>query len=53
VPHRAYYLEKALDLLARRTDTVFATSSGIADWYTAADPDGPSRLAEAVAARDH
>lgn len=51
VPHRAYYLEKALDLLARRADTVFVTSSQVADWYVAADPDGPGRLAEAVAAK--
>jgi peptidoglycan/xylan/chitin deacetylase (PgdA/CDA1 family) len=51
VPHRAYYVEKALDLLQARSDTVFVTSSRIADWYTAADPQGPARLAAAVAAR--
>ena len=37
VPHRAYYLEKAFDLLAQRRDTVFVTSSEIADWFLAAD----------------
>lgn len=36
VAHRAYYLEKALDLLSRRNDTVFVTSSQIADWYVSA-----------------
>jgi hypothetical protein len=51
VPHRAYYLEKAFDLLANRDDTVFVTSSRIADWYTAADRDGPARLAAAIAAK--
>ncbi|MDX2159110.1 MAG: polysaccharide deacetylase family protein [Hyphomicrobiaceae bacterium] len=51
VPHRAYHLEKAFDLLLRRPDTVFVTSSQIADWYTAADPDAPARLAAAMAAR--
>jgi peptidoglycan/xylan/chitin deacetylase (PgdA/CDA1 family) len=51
VPHRAYYLEKCLDSLQRRADTVLVTSSRIADWYTAADPEGPARLAAAVAAR--
>lgn len=37
VPHRAYYMEKALDLLQARSDTVFLTSSQIADWFIAAD----------------
>ena len=37
VPHRAYYMEKAFDLLLARKDTVFVTSSGIADWFMAAD----------------
>ncbi len=40
VPHRAYYLAKALDMLARRTDTVFVTSSQIADWFIEADGSG-------------
>ena len=35
-----YYLEKAFDLLARRSDTVFLTSSEIADWFVAVDPNG-------------
>jgi peptidoglycan/xylan/chitin deacetylase (PgdA/CDA1 family) len=52
VPHRAYYLEKALDLLVGRDDAIFVTSSEIADWYMDADKDGPARLAAAVAARD-
>lgn len=37
VPHRAYYMEKALDMLMARQDTVFVTSSEIADWFIAAD----------------
>jgi hypothetical protein len=37
VPHRAYWLEKSLDLLQSRRDVVFMTSSGIADWFVAAD----------------
>ena len=37
VPHRAYYLEKALDLLMARRDAQFMTSSQIADWFIAAD----------------
>lgn len=37
VPHRAYYMEQALDLLAARGDTVFVTSSEIADWFIKAD----------------
>ncbi|MFV0295067.1 MAG: polysaccharide deacetylase family protein [Hyphomicrobiaceae bacterium] len=52
VPHRAYYMEKALEILQKRSDTVFVTSSAIADWYQFADPDGPARLARAKAARD-
>jgi peptidoglycan/xylan/chitin deacetylase (PgdA/CDA1 family) len=51
VPHRAYYMEKALDLLQARSDTVFVTSSRIADWYTSADPEASARLDRAVAAR--
>ena len=51
VPHRAYYMEKCLDLLQGRDDTVFVTSSRIADWYVAADKDGPARLAEAIKQR--
>lgn len=37
IPHRAYYMEKALDLLQRRSDTQFVTSSQIADWFIAED----------------
>jgi allantoinase len=51
VPHRMYYLEKAFDLLAARTDTVFVTSSEIADWFVTADPNGRDRLDAAVRAR--
>ena len=40
VPHRAYYTEKALDWLAARRDTVFVTSSEIADWFIEADGTG-------------
>ncbi len=40
VPHRAYYMEKALDLLLQRSDTTFVTSSEIADWFVAADGTG-------------
>jgi peptidoglycan/xylan/chitin deacetylase (PgdA/CDA1 family) len=40
VPHRMYYLEKA-----------FVTSSEIADWFVAADPNGRAALDAAVAAR--
>jgi allantoinase len=40
VPHRAYYLEKAIDQLMARRDTVFMTSSGIADWFVKADGTG-------------
>ena len=44
VPHRAYYLEKALDVLAQRRDSVFVTSSQIADWFLAADKTGLQEL---------
>jgi len=44
VPHRAYYLEKALDVLAARRDTVFVTSSQIADWFMKADGTGGQHL---------
>ena len=50
-PHRMYYLEKAFDLLAGRSDTVFVTSSEIADWFVAADPNGPGELDAAARAR--
>jgi allantoinase len=51
VPHRAYHLEKALDLLQRRADTAFLTSAGIADWYLAADKTGVSELNAALGAK--
>jgi peptidoglycan/xylan/chitin deacetylase (PgdA/CDA1 family) len=38
VPHRFVYLEKMLDLLQERGDTVFMTGRGIADWYVSVDP---------------
>ena len=36
-PHRFPYLERMLDLLVARDDTVFMTGSRIADWFEAAD----------------
>ena len=51
VPHRAYYLEKALDLLAQRRDVVFVTSSEISDWFVDADKTGMQDLDAAVRAR--
>jgi hypothetical protein len=50
-PHRMYYLEKAFDLLAGRSDTVFVTLSEIADWYVAAEPNGPAELGAAARTR--
>lgn len=44
VPHVAHYFEAALDLLQARDDTVFLTSSGIGDWYAAADPLGAAKV---------
>lgn len=44
VPHVAHYFEAALDLLQARDDTVFMTSSGIGDWYAAADADGAAKV---------
>jgi hypothetical protein len=46
VPHRAYYMEKALDLLAARNDSIFVTSSQIADWFVEADGTGGAGLGE-------
>ena len=51
VPHRVYYLEKALDLLIRRTDTIFVTSGQIADWFVAADKTGLVELEAALKVR--
>ena len=44
VPHRAYYFEKALDLLLARKDTQFVTSAEIADWFIEADGTGGHNL---------
>jgi allantoinase len=38
VPHRFAYLERMLDLLQDRSDTVFMTGRGIADWYVGECP---------------
>jgi hypothetical protein len=51
VPHRFYYLEKAFDLLAQRSDTVFVTSSEIADWFVARDKHGRKELEAALTGR--
>jgi peptidoglycan/xylan/chitin deacetylase (PgdA/CDA1 family) len=37
VPHRMVYLERMVDELMRRADTIFMTGSDIADWYSEAD----------------
>jgi len=39
VPHRINYLERMLDDLMARSDTVFMTGSEIADWFVRADKD--------------
>jgi len=36
VPHRLKYLAAALDMLAKRRDTIFMQGGDIADWYVAA-----------------
>ncbi len=46
VPHIAYQLEQALDLLKARDDTVFVTSSILGDWFKSVDPDGAARVME-------
>lgn len=46
VPHIAHQFEAALDLIQARDDAVFLTSSGIGDWYAAADPDGAASVME-------
>jgi allantoinase len=51
VPHRLYYLEKALDLLSARQDAVFMTSSEIADWFLAEDKNGRQALQAASQSR--
>ena len=37
VPHRMLYLERMIDELTRRADTIFMTGSAIADWFVEAD----------------
>ncbi len=37
VPHRMVYLERMIDELQSRSDTVFMTGDGIADWFVDAD----------------
>jgi hypothetical protein len=51
VPHRLYYLEKALDMLMSRADTIFVTSGEIADWFVDADKTGRADLEAALEAR--
>ena len=43
VPHRFPYLERMLDRLQARDDTIFTTGRGIADWYAAACPSPEAR----------
>ena len=38
VPHRFPYLERMLDLLQSRSDTVFMTGKKIADWFETVEP---------------
>jgi peptidoglycan/xylan/chitin deacetylase (PgdA/CDA1 family) len=37
VPHRMVYLERMINELQSRSDTIFMTGAGIADWFVAAD----------------
>ena len=41
VPHRIGYLSKMLDELMACDDVVFVTGAQIADWFVAADTEGP------------
>ena len=41
VPHRIGYLERMVDDLLGRDDTIFMTGSQIADWFVAADGGSP------------
>jgi peptidoglycan/xylan/chitin deacetylase (PgdA/CDA1 family) len=41
VPHRIGYLERMIDDLLGRDDTIFMTGSKIADWFIAADGGSP------------
>ncbi|WP_366657463.1 hypothetical protein [Fodinicurvata sp. EGI_FJ10296] len=38
VPHRIDYLERIVETLRTRDDTIFMTGSAIADWYASAEP---------------
>ena len=40
VPHRAVHFARILDLLLDRDDTIFVTSSTMADWFAAASQSG-------------
>ena len=51
VPHRLYYLEKALEMLMNRADTIFVTSGEIADWFVEVDKTGLSDLEAALQQR--
>ena len=41
VPHRIPYLERVLDMLMARPDTIFMTGSQIADWYVGLQIEDP------------
>ncbi len=41
VPHRIGYLERMIDDLLARDDTIFMTGNQIADWFVAADSGSP------------
>ena len=45
VPHIAYYLEKALDRLTSRSDTIFVTSTEMGEWFIEADGTNGAELA--------
>jgi peptidoglycan/xylan/chitin deacetylase (PgdA/CDA1 family) len=44
VPHRVRFLEKMLDLLLDRKDTIFMTGGQIADWFVEADKPNEGKL---------
>jgi len=46
VPHIAHYFEQALDLLMKRDDTVFVTSSTLGDWFIEADGTNGAEVAQ-------
>ena len=43
VPHRMPYLERVIDALQARSDTIFMTGGAIADWFVAADAAAESK----------